>query len=89
MPTGMGVIDPKFSKGGRKLKKTKHFTIPPNLEKMKSEKTFGIRKRSYLLCVVKERRKRHHNEKYAKKMQKPDGKVGNLQSREIKDASRR
>ena len=67
MPTGMGVIDPKFSKGGRKLKKTKHCTIPPNLEKMKSEKTFGIRKRSYLLCVVKERRKRHHNEKYAKK----------------------
>ena len=51
MSTGMGVIDPKFAKGGRKLNKTKHCTIPPNLEKMKSEKAFGIRKRIYLLCV--------------------------------------
>ena len=89
MPTGMGVIDPKLAKGGRKLKKTKHYTIPPNLEKMKSEKASGIRKRSYLLCVGEERRKRHHNEKICRKMQKPDGNVGNLQSRDIKDASRR
>ena len=58
MPTGMGVIDPKFAKGGRKLKKTKHCTIPPNLEKMKNEK-------ASLLCVGHEKRKRHHNEKYA------------------------
>ena len=65
MPTGMGVIDPKFAKGGRKLKKTKHCTIPPNLEKMKSEKASGIRKRSYFLCVGKAKGKRHHNEKYA------------------------
>ena len=31
MPTGMGVIDPKFVKGGRKLKKIKYCTIPSNL----------------------------------------------------------
>ena len=67
MPTGLGVIDPKFVKGGRKLKKTKYCTIPPNLEKMKSEKASRIRKISYLLCVGKERRKRHHHEKYAKR----------------------
>ena len=67
MPTGMGVIDPKFAKGGRKLEKTKHCTIPPNLEKIKIEKAYGIRKRSYLLCVGKEKRKRHHNEKYAER----------------------
>ena len=67
MPTGMGVINPKFAKGGRKLKKTKHYTIPPNLEKMKSKKASGIRKRGYLLCVGKEERKRHHNEKYAER----------------------
>ena len=66
MPTGMGVINPKFAKGGIKHKKTKHCTIPPNLEKLKSKKKkIGIRKRSYLLCVGKEKKKRHHNEKYA------------------------
>ena len=31
MSTGMGVADPKFVKGSRKLKKAKHCTIP-NLE---------------------------------------------------------
>ena len=31
MTTSMGVIDPKFVKGGRKLKKTKHCIIPSNL----------------------------------------------------------
>ena len=67
MPTSMGVIDPKFAKGGRKLKKTKHCTIPQKLEKMKSEKAYRIRKRSYLLCVGKEMTKRHHNEKYAER----------------------
>ena len=67
MPTGMGVIDPKFAKGGRKLKKTKHCTIPPNLEKMKSEKASRIRKRGHLLGMDNEKRKRHHNEKYAKR----------------------
>ena len=28
MSTGMGVTDPKLVKGGRKLKKAEHFTIP-------------------------------------------------------------
>ena len=31
MPTGMGVVDPKLVRGGRKLKRVKHCTIP-NLE---------------------------------------------------------
>ena len=57
MPTGMEVIDPKFTKGGRKLKKTKHCTIPPNLEKMKSEKACRIRKRGHLLGWTMKREK--------------------------------
>ena len=36
MPTGMGVTDPKFVKIGRKLKKTKHCTIPSNLVRNES-----------------------------------------------------
>ena len=28
MPSGMGVASPKFSKGDRKPKKKKHYTIP-------------------------------------------------------------
>ena len=67
MPTGMGVIDQKFSKGGRKLKKTKHCTIPPNMEKMKSDKASRIMKRGYLLGMDNEKRKRHNNEKYAER----------------------
>ena len=67
MPTSMGVIDPKFTKGGRKLEKTKHCTIPPNLEKMKSEKASRIRKIGHLLGMDNEKRKRHHNEKYAER----------------------
>ena len=67
MPTGMGVIDPKFAKGGRKLQKTKHCTIPPKLEKMKSEKASRIRKIGHLLGVDNEKRKRHHNEKYVER----------------------
>ena len=67
MPIGMRVIDPKFAKGGRKLKKTKHCTIPPNFEKMKSEKASRIRKTDHLLGVDNENRKRHHNEKYAER----------------------
>ena len=33
MPTSMGVADPKFLEGGRKLKKAKHCTIPETLIK--------------------------------------------------------
>ena len=36
MSTGMGVTDLKFIKGGRKLKKIKHCTIPKTL--MEDEK---------------------------------------------------
>ena len=36
MPTGMGVASPKFSKSNRKLKKTKHCTIP-NLREIKAK----------------------------------------------------
>ena len=86
MPTSMGVVDPKFAKGGRKLKKTKHCTIPPNLEEMKSEKASGIRKRSYLLCVGKEKRKRHHNGKYAERCKNL---MGRLETYNQDDASRR
>ena len=57
MPNGMGVIDPKFAKGDRKLKNTKHCTIPPNLEKMKSEKAFGIRKK-IIFCVWERKREK-------------------------------
>ena len=56
MPTGMGVANPKFVKGGRKLKKEKHCTILETLikdEKMKSEKASKMRKRVYSLSVVK------------------------------------
>ena len=63
----MRVIDPKFTKGGRKLKKTNHRTILPNLEKMKSEKASRIRKRGHLPGMDNEKRKRHHNEKYAER----------------------
>ena len=56
MPTGMGVANLKFVKGGRKLKKAKHCTILETLikdEKMKSEKAAKMRKRVYSLSVVK------------------------------------
>ena len=43
MPTGMRVTDPKFVKGGRKLKKIKHCTIPKTMMKV------------YSLNVVKKR----------------------------------
>ena len=56
MSIGMGVTDPKFVKGGRKLKKTKHCIIPKTLKKkMKSEKASKIRKRSPTLIQVNEK----------------------------------
>ena len=42
MQNGMGITNPKLAKGGRKLKKTKHCTIPKTLNKMK-KKAFKIR----------------------------------------------
>ena len=35
MPIGMRVTNPKLAKGGRKLKKAKHYTISKTLNKMK------------------------------------------------------
>ena len=52
---------------------------------MKSEKASKIRKKSYLLCVDNEKRKRYHNEEHAERCTKPDGEVSNLKSRKIKD----
>ena len=40
MSTGMGAANPKFSKSGRKPKKTKHCTIPKNLWQVKRIKGF-------------------------------------------------
>ena len=40
MSTGMRVTNPKLSKGGRKLKKEKHCTIPKTLHKNGKEKSF-------------------------------------------------
>ena len=56
---------------------------------MKSEKASKIRKRSYLLNMDNEKRKRYHNEEYAERCTKPNGEVRDLKSREIKDALRR
>ena len=56
MPTGIGVTNPKFVKGGRNLKKTKHCTILKTLIKMKSEKASKIRKISYCLIAVNEKK---------------------------------
>ena len=41
MPTGMGVINPKSVKGGRKLKKIKHCTIPSNFVRDERYKSFS------------------------------------------------
>ena len=40
MSIGMGAANPKLSKGGRKLKKAKHCTIPVNLERKSKMKNF-------------------------------------------------
>ena len=57
MPSGMGVTNPKFVKGGRKIKKTNIAPFHKTWREIKSEKASKIRKRSYLLCVEKEREK--------------------------------
>ena len=43
MPTGMGVTNPKLSKGGGKLKEARHCTIPKILNKLEKEKSFWSR----------------------------------------------
>ena len=53
---------------------------------MKSEKPSKIRKISYSLSVVNEKKKIYHTEEYEERCTKHDGNVRNLKSREIKDA---
>ena len=72
MPTGMGVIDPKFVKGGRKLKKTKLCTIPLNLVRNESFSNKG-QKLSSMWTMKK--RKSYHNEEYAKRCTNLMGKL--------------
>ena len=45
MPTGMGAANPKFSKSGRKPKKTRHCTYPKNIgqEKEKQKGYFSLK----------------------------------------------
>ena len=43
MPTGMGVTNPKLCKDGRKLKKTKHSTIPKTLNINEKRRASGMR----------------------------------------------
>ena len=43
MSIGIGVTNPKLAKGGRKLKKTKHCTIPKILNKEETLKSFWSR----------------------------------------------
>ena len=53
MPIGMGVTDPKFVKGGRKLKREKHCTIQKTLIEDKKQKASKIRNRVYSVNAVK------------------------------------
>ena len=43
MATGMRVTNPKLAKGGRKLKKEKHYTIPKALKRNEKNRVSGIR----------------------------------------------
>ena len=52
---------------------------------MESDKASKIRRKSYLLGVNNEKRKRYQTKEYAKICTKPVGKVRKSQSREIKD----
>ena len=46
MPTGMRVTNPKLSKGGRKLKMTKHCTISETLNIDENKRAFETRTKS-------------------------------------------
>ena len=59
MLTSMGVTNPKFVKGGRKLKKTNIAPFQETLCEMKSEKASKIGRKSYLLGMYNEKRKRY------------------------------
>ena len=57
MPTGMGVTNSKLSKGGRKLKKIKHCTIPKTLNINEKKRAFRMR--------TENGQHKCHNRKYA------------------------
>ena len=63
MPTGIGATNPKLSKGGRKLKKTKHCIIPINVEVKSKMKNLQF-KELYLNYEGVQRN--YHNGEYAK-----------------------
>ena len=54
MPTGMGPTDSKLVKGGRKLKKTKHYTTL-NLEQNDRKRTSKLEKLKLKQKVEKEK----------------------------------
>ena len=49
MPTGMGVTNTKFFKGGKKLKNTNIAPFHKPWEEMKTERASKIRKKSHTL----------------------------------------
>ena len=54
MPTSMGVADPKLAKGGKKLKKAKHCTIP-NHEQNDGKRASELEKLNLKQKVEKEK----------------------------------
>ena len=72
MPTGMGVTDSKFVKGGRKLKKTKHCTIPKTLMKNEKWKSFKNKDESLQSECGQEK---YQHRKYAEECTKPNERI--------------
>ena len=70
MPTGMGVTNPKFVKGGRKLKKAKHCTIPLTLIEDEKRKNFKDKEENLQFECGQEK---YHNRNYAERCTKPNG----------------
>ena len=63
MPTSMRVAYPKLSKGGRKLKREKHCTIPKHLEVKRKMKNLLFEELYLKYEFVQEN---YHNGEYAK-----------------------
>ena len=63
MSIGMGVANPKLSKGGKKLKRAKHYTIPINLEVKSKMKNLKFEE---LYLNYEGVQKNYHNREYAK-----------------------
>ena len=65
MPTDMGVTNSKFVKSNRKPKKTKHFTIPKNIDKRRRTKKSS--RKGIGLINMKVQSKRHKSQDDAQK----------------------